>query len=404
MAYSEQTLATLARPSSFDPFGAYQEGQDRRQTLADRAIAQQEQSRQTKSRFLTGQALTGNKDALNSLASTDPDAYLKVKGEGRADHERKLGEITGVLGRADTPEKWARGVQLLKARGHEFDPGEEDFANRDAILGQALSYKEQLAQSNNDRNFNADENYRSQNLDIERQKLAAPKASNRVVTDIDGKRGILDKDTGEFRPIGKSPVRGRPGLTATELKFQRESEGDQLNLGQTITSLEQALQLAPNVYEGVGAEALTTFGAKVPGAGMFGVDTEKANRSAQYSSIMSPEAIKTMADTLKGATTDFELRKFESILSDPSQPNNIKQQVITRMLTLAKQKHQLETRRLQDFERGDQTPTAPEQHGVAEPGEIPSDAISELLADPSGAAEFDAVFGEGAAAQILEAQ
>ncbi len=110
-------------------------------------------------------------DRAMAQAQTQRQEARAVKAEGIADHDRKINEITGVLGRADSPEKWARGVQFLKARGHEFDPGEEDFANRDAILGQAMSLKEQMAQSNSDRNFDADQNYRKQQIGLEREKL-----------------------------------------------------------------------------------------------------------------------------------------------------------------------------------------------------------------------------------------
>lgn len=370
MAYSGQTLANLARPSNFDPFGAIQEGQDRKMALADRAMAQADQQ------F---------------------DRTQKVKAAGIADHDRKLGEITGVLGRADTPEKWARGVQFLKARGHDFDPGEEDFANRDSILGQAMSLKEQMAQGNVDRNFNADENYRTKSLDIEERKLAGAGAKARTqISDVGGKRVLIDLDTGEtLKELGPTPAKAKSGLTATELKFQRESEGDQLNLGQTVSSLERAAQLTDDTFEGVAAGAKAYVGSRVPG-GSFLVDKAGADATTEYSTLMSPEAIKEMASTLKGATTDFELRKFESILSDPSQPNDIKKKVIGRMLTLAKQKLELEGRRLKAFETD-----APEQSGGYEGPELPTLAVEELLADPSGAAEFDEVFGPGAAQSVL---
>jgi len=48
-----------------------------------------------------------------------------------------------------------------------------------------------------------------------------------------------------------------------------------------------------------------------------------------------------------------------------------------------------------------QTPAAPP---ALDPRKIPMDAVRELKADPSGAAEFDAVFGEGAARMVLGGQ
>lgn len=332
----------------------------------------------------------------------------KAKAAMTAEASARMKKIAGVLQSAKgDPVKWKQATEYLRNNeGIEFDPGEDDMANADFLIGSTISAADQIKNG-----IEADKldlgQYNAQTsrmtAETNRANAGQPKASDKVVTDIDGQRGILDKTTGEFTPKGKSPIRGKPGLSPTEFKAKRESETDLLNLEQTLTSLGEALGLADNVFEGAGAEAMTYIGAKVPGGGYL-VDADKANKTASYSSIMSPEAIKTMADTLKGATTDFELRKFETILSDPSQPNNIKKQVITRMLNLAKNKHELETKRLQEFdarENSGQTPAASEQSGQAEPGEIPTQAVEELLADPSGAAEFDEVFGEGAAAQVL---
>lgn len=309
MAYSGQTLATLARPSGFDPFGAYQEGQDRKQTLADRAIAQQEQSRQTKSRFLTGQALTGNNDALNSLASTDPDAYLKVKGEGRADHERKINEITGVLGRADTPEKWARGVQFLKARGHEFDPGEEDFANRDAILGQALSYKEQLAQSNNDRNFNADQDYRSDSLKLQRDQLAAntekPSAIFETRKAQAAQAGLAETDPRyqTFILTGAMPKESMQKLTATDKNAILEADQNAATMENVDSALKQAESINEDAGSGFFANA-QAFAARNDPTGFF--DDKKGEATTQFSNLVMNQALSQMKAIFGGNPTEGE--------------------------------------------------------------------------------------------------
>lgn len=326
------------------------------------------------------------------------------KKQAQSEEDRLAGALFAAK---DNPEQWGRVIKYAQSKGIDMDPEEMDFNTGPTLLMQHMTPEGQLKRQNDDRKFAADQDYRSQTLDLKRQEMAQPDKADLVVTDIDGKRGVLNKQTQQFSPLGASPIRGKPGLSPTEFKAKRESETDLLNLEQTMANLGEAINLVDDVFEGAGAEALTYIGSKLPGGGSV-VDADKANKTAQYGNIMTPEAIKIMADTLKGATTDFELRKFESILSDPSQPNNIKRQQITRMLNLAKNKHELETRRLQEFDErengGQQPQAAPEQSGQAEPGEIPSDAIAELLADPSAAAEFDEVFGAGAAAQILEQQ
>lgn len=53
-----------------------------------------------------------------------------------------------------------------------------------------------------------------------------------------------------------------------------------------------------------------------------------------------------MAETLKGATTDFELREFVKLLADPSTPPDTRKRVIERMQTLAQRQMQIKKDRL----------------------------------------------------------
>ena len=68
--------------------------------------------------------------------------------------------------------------------------------------------------------------------------------------------------------------------------------------------------------------------------------------------MMSPEALQTMANTLKGATTDFELRKFTEMLADPETPPEIRARVIQRLQTLAQRKMEIIDRRTKDLRGG----------------------------------------------------
>lgn len=373
----------------------------------ERGLEQQKQSRMAE---IGGIAGKGDYEGAASKALAYGDlptgsSLLQLaqgkKKQAQEDEATRLDRVTRTLYAANDPQSYARAIASLEASGEQFDPHEKDFNYRETLIAEGLSIADQIKMKGEGYTLGEGQvRFDGGGKQIAAGPPKSARASDSVVTDIDGQRGLLDKNTGQFKPLGKSPVRGRPGLTPTELKFQRESENDQLNLGQTITSLERAAELSQKTFEGTGAGAKAYIGSKLPGGSMF-VDKGGADATTEYTSLMSPEAIKEMAATLKGATTDFELRKFESILSDPSQPNSIKIKVINRMLTLARQKHELEGRRLQDFEKGDQ---APEQQGMGEPGEIPSEAISDLLADPSAAAEFDEVFGAGASQQILENQ
>jgi hypothetical protein len=101
-----------------------------------------------------------------------------AQGQKKFDAEDRQ-QVAGALYAADTREKWDATINFLEKSGHKIDDNERDFANRDALIGQALGPDGQLKQRNDDRsfglqekNFNADEAYRNESLALEREKLA----------------------------------------------------------------------------------------------------------------------------------------------------------------------------------------------------------------------------------------
>lgn len=117
-------------------------------------------NREKLTRELTGRALGGDTEALNSLKSVNPDAFFKIRSNMVAEATRKNDIIARVANAADTPEKWARAMQFLKNQGLNPDPKELNFANRPFILSRALKFKDQLSLAN-----------QKSTLDLSRQRL-----------------------------------------------------------------------------------------------------------------------------------------------------------------------------------------------------------------------------------------
>jgi hypothetical protein len=101
----------------------------------------------------------------------------------------------------------------------------------------------------------------------------------------------------------------------------------------------------------------------------------------EFGQLMSGEAVKTMADTLKGATTDFEFKKFESMMADPSTPPEIRGRLIERMLKLAEKHRETKARRINELSGGTYFkkpgtattgPTGPTRQLPAEPTQQPA--------------------------------
>jgi hypothetical protein len=346
--------------------GGYEQGRDRaeRSRLAD--LAEQ-------GRMLQGAALRGDKNALAELGSVNPQAAMQTTQFNQEQKKQALGDFLSAAYNAKDPQSWQAVVQRFKAQGHQFDPGEEDFANRENMIRQGMSVADQMgfdwrAQESQRAQQNADRSYglAREGLDIQRLNAAARQRGQ--ITDVNGKRVLIDPMTGEtIKELGAPPAGKGGGGSAAMLKLRRETENGIIDLQNTQAVLGRALELAPKAFTGMGAGTRGYLGSRLPDAMVPDQFADKAGADAttEFGNIMSMEAIQSMSNSLKGATTDFELRKFEQVLSDPSVPVNIKQATIKRMMALADSKLALEQQRMEEF--GAEMPGA---GGGLQPGAI----------------------------------
>lgn len=154
-------------------------------------------------------------------------------------------------------------------------------------------------------------------------------------------------------------------LSATDKKALFAAEDEIPQTKGTIDALNRALELNDKAFSGFGASTLGTIGNKIPGGSLF-VDADKARATQEWEKIMAPEALKTMADTLKGATTDFELKKFIEMLGDPATDPAIRKSIIQRLKLLAERKLELQSSRVNELRGG--TYFKPGGGGSAAPG------------------------------------
>lgn len=284
-----------------------------------------------------------------------PGAYYK--GQDRA-RENQFREALGSLRPGPNGElDYGRMVQLAGQYGSPSQVG--DFAK----LADTRATRSQ-AQSNADRSYN---------LQVREFEDKANKPQ--IVGSAETGYYLVDRQgrpvAGNTAPGTAAPPAGAPGtpaptgpqpiipakpkaakdMPAGDRKAIFEAEDDNANLAGTIDALTRAQALNPQVFTGVTAGARGFLGSKVPGGGML-VDEAGAKATSEWQGLMSQEAIKTMAQTLKGATTDFELRKFEQQLADPSTPPEIRGRVITRMLQLAQRKAQINQTRMDQLRGG----------------------------------------------------
>lgn len=176
------------------------------------------------------------------------------------------------------------------------------------------------------------------------------------------KRKVLrnPQDPTRTIPIGGEALGRDQGLNPTEQKTLNTAEDENNNLvNGTIPALQRALELNPQTYTGYTSGMRGWLGSAAPKDSWVGdliewggLDRRTSEATSEWKSIMSPEAIKQMSATLTGATTNFELQKFEDVLSDPDVPVEQRRRIIERMLKLAERKRDLNDRRIQEMRAG----------------------------------------------------
>jgi len=163
--------------------------------------------------------------------------------------------------------------------------------------------------------------------------------------------GETDPAYKSFMLTGKMPREDAQALSASDKKIITAAEDEIPNLQGTLEALKSAKDLNAKTFTGITANARGFIGTSVPGGSML-VDKDAAMATSEFGKVMSGEAIKTMSETLKGATTDFEMKKFETMLADPTTPPEIRGRIIDRMITLAQRQLETKEKRVSELRGG----------------------------------------------------
>lgn len=178
--------------------------------------------------------------------------------------------------------------------------------------------------------------------------------------DFDNPRATADLNAGHNRVI-YDPRTGRVVETiqgpakppdATDRKAGWEAEDELPNLKAAIDQLTEAKALLPQIYTGYGAGIRSSFNQAAPGMLPNVItDPKRAQATQRYNQILGTESIGAMSQTLKGATTDFEMREFSRLMNDPNQTPETKQKALDAMIAKANAHYGIKVGRLRELGR-----------------------------------------------------
>ncbi len=226
----------------------------------------------------------------------------------------------------------------------------------------------------------------NQNIQSEQLKLAQQASRRRE--EPEAARNVRAAGVDPASPEGRKMMFPRTDtpISATDKAAIFKAENDIPALDATIKNVTRAKELNPQVFSGLGASTRGSLGAMLPDLMVPDVIADKKGSDAtvEWDQVMGAEAIKNMSETLKGASTDFEMKKFLAIAADTSKPEKVRAAAMDRFLSLAQDERALRVRRFDQLREqtyfkpggGLSGPKAAPQSGGGDPLASARDAIS----------------------------
>lgn len=413
------SLYEMAQGPNVSLFDSWQEGKQAALNDKFNGFKLADLQRMEQARPLMGQALMGDKGSLASLAGIDPNAYMDV---GRfqgdmdkaniANQQKKYEQIRGVLSAAKDQQSWGHAVDFLKAQGADVPPEFADFNNRDFVLAEA---DKDAAESGLTPIWATDAQGKPALFQLNKGggaprqvQFPAGVTPNPGVQFLDLGTGYrpADKKSGVVEPDAPFIPKDLAGAAEATAKGKTQAENVALldSMEAKLPGLEQVVASLDSLAE----KATYTLGGQLLNEGrkQLGMDpSQGAVARTQYQAMVANQVLPLLRDTFGAQFTAAEGERLLATLGNPDATPQEKQAVLKAFIEQKKRDIQGLARQVGRPYPGADGITQQDIGGGFNAGgvNIPNAAVEDLTADPSPAAraEFDAVFGEGASAQIL---
>jgi len=209
----------------------------------------------------------------------------------------------------------------------------------------AANLEKQIAANSSDKRGQqaADEKLARIGADINTQRDLIKQAHDeRLAADERrSKEGLQASKIASDEKLAAAEAKAKAEALATDPKRNEAIETAETNYRKGLTHIDnldeatKLLQHPGGLYTGAMQNIAPTAGG-IPGIGGMLVDKEKAQRTARYNTLVGEDAIKDMATTLKGSSTNYEMNEFKKIKNDPNISDAVKAKQLQKAVNAAR--------------------------------------------------------------------